>query len=194
MITAHRDPSPARLPARLLLSVVLALAAAGAQAFSPSFAVGAAVPTGYYATRRSPGPIVRASLTVGYPERQYVWLRVDGEGAWLLDEGGGHVLLGSVDGTLRSLGVFATVAAGPRREGVRPYAFMSAGPQWLRVEGATNPYGVSLGLRGGAGIRAKARGLELEAEVGAHVVTSDFGTGHEFKMGSFVPVTLGVRF
>lgn len=182
------------IPSAIAVLLATLAPSAGAQAFSPSLAVGAAIPTGYYGTRRSPGPLVRASLTVGYPEQQYVWLRVDGESAWMLDEGGGHVMLGSVDGTLRALGVFATVVAGPRREGVRPYAFMSAGPQWLSVQNATNPYGVSLGLRGGAGVRARAGGVNLEAEVGAHVVTSDFGTGHEFSSGSFVPLTVGVRF
>jgi hypothetical protein len=186
-------PRGATLPVIAALLATLA-SRAGAQAFSPSLALGAAIPTGYYGARRSPGPLVRAGLTVGYPEQQYVWLRVDGEGAWLLDEGGGHVSRGSDDGTLRALGVLATVAAGPRREGVRPYAFMSAGPQWVRIQAATNPYGVSLGLRGGAGVRARAGRFDIEAEVAAHAVTSDFGTGHEFASGSYVPVTIGVRF
>jgi hypothetical protein len=180
-------------PSASVIALVVCLSRAEAQSLSTTFAVGAAVPTGRYALFRSPGPLVRAGLTVGAPER-HVWLRVEGEGAWLVDQAGDRASLGSQRGTLRALGVLVTLAAGPHLGRVTPYVLLGAGPQWLRVEGATNPYGASLGARAGAGVRVRAGRVELEAELAAHGVASDFGTGRDFAAGSYVPLTLGVRF
>lgn len=176
---------------------VIALAACGtradAQAVSPTLAVGIAVPTGQYGVHRSAGPLLRAGLTMGAPER-HVRLRLEGEGAWLLDRTGAPATLGSQDGTLRATGLLLTLVAGPHLGRYTPYLLVGAGPQWIRVAGATNPYGATLGVRGGAGLRVRAGRVELEAEVAAHGVASDFGTGRDFAPGSYVPLAIGVRF
>ena len=188
------DPRPRR--AGFLVSAALALAALGsraqAQAVSPTLAVGTALPTGHY-SRRSPGPLVRAGLTIGDP-RRLVWVRLEGEGVWLIDRTNERASLGSRDGMLRTLGVLVTVAAGPRLGRVTPYVLLAAGPQWLRIQGARNPYGATLGVRAGAGVRVRAGRLELETELAAHVVASDFGTGRDFATGSYIPISVGVRF
>ena len=180
-----------------LLASGIALAAcstrADAQTVAPTLAAGIAVPIGNYGVQRSAGPLLRAGLTMGAPER-HVRLRVEGEGAWLLDRADGSAALGSQDGTLRALGLLVTLVAGPHLGRYTPYALVGAGPQWIRVAGATNPYGASLGARAGAGLRVRAGRVDLEAEVAAHGVASDFGTGRDFAPGSYVPLAIGVRF
>jgi hypothetical protein len=182
----------------ILLASTLALVAdavtAEAQSISPTLGVGVAVPLEHYARFRTAGPLLRAGLTLGGQQRR-VRVRLDAEGAWLLDRTGGSGPGGSTEGTLRAIGALATVTMGPRGP-VGLYVLLGLGPQWLQAAGAIgpNPYGAVPGVRAGLGVRARLARAEWHAEVALHGVLSDYATGHDFAAGSYLPVILGMRF
>lgn len=183
----------ARFPASsALLAAVAAVAPLGAQRLTPTVSAGVAVPTGDYGRLRGPGPLVRAGALVGGPARR-VRLRADLEAAWLRDPGGGAAF-GTLDGTARVVSALVSVLAGPRGGRVAPYAVAGAGLQWLRIDGAENPYGTVPGARAGLGVRARLGRTEWRAEVTPHLVASDHGTGRDFGVGSYWPVAVGVAF
>ena len=167
--------------------------AAGAQDVQLGVAGGVAVPTGRYGETRSTGPLVRGTLLLGDP-RRHVRLRADVEGAWLLDEDGRATAGSSHDGTMRALGAFASVVVGGTGPRFAPYLVAGAGAQRLRVAGVRNPYGTTLGVRAGGGVRWHLGRALLYAEVAAHGALTDFGTGRDFAAGSYVPVVVGVSF
>lgn len=175
----------------------LAAAAAtplGAQGVSLGVAAGVAVPTGPLGANRSPGPVAQASVYLGGFGRR-VRGRVDVEAAWF--PGGGQPpgrLASSDEGDLRVSGVLASLVVGPRGGPVRPYALVGAGAQGLSVPGRTNPYGAVPGVRAGVGVRATVWGLRLHAELVPHAILSDYGTGRDFEIGTYWPITVGVRF
>ncbi len=176
----------------------LAVATAGAplalraQAVEASVAGGLAVPAGGYRRSRAAGPVLRGSVTVGAPERR-VRLRGDLEGVWLLDRAD-RVPAYSSQGTLRALSAVGSVLIGARGPGPSPYVSAGLAMQRLTVQGFRNPYGTTLGLRAGAGVRWRVRHLRVHAEVTPHLVLTDFATGSDFGTGGYVPLVLGAGF
>jgi len=184
---------------RTLVAIVMALGATGgastlsAQRIGPTASVGIAVPIGGYGTHRTAGPVVRGGLALGAPDHRVEW-RLEGEGAWLLDRSGSPAVGGSSDGTLRSIGIFGSLVAGPRHLRDAPYVILAAGPEWIRVQGAVNPYGAVTGVRAGVGYRIRGQRMSWLAELAVHAVLSDFGTGQEYTAGTYVPITVGLQF
>ncbi len=166
-----------------------------AQVAQLGIAGGLAIPTGAYGETRTAGPLIRGMLSLGRPS----WVarfRCDFEGAWLLDQADrdGPDFGSSRQGTLRAVGVIALVVAGPAGGRLAPYVVAGAGAQRLRVEGVRNPYGLVTGVRAGAGIRARLGRAAVHAEVTPHWALTDFGTGRDFGVGSYVPIAVGISF
>jgi hypothetical protein len=163
-----------------------------AQGLGPTASVGIALPTGGYAMHRAAGPVLRAGLALGERVDRVGW-RLEGEAAWFPDNDSAPSSGGGIDGDLRSIAAIGSLVAGPRRRGLAPYVIVGGGPQWIRVRGAVNPYGTSLGLRAGVGLRFRGESMSLLAELAGHAVLSDFGT-REYTAGTYVPLTIGVVF
>lgn len=182
---------------------VILLAGLGALVISPSRAVaqtvqvgvsgGLAVPTGAYGRTRVPGPVVRGSITLGGPQRR-VRFRGDLEGAWLLDQADGASIGSGQQGTIRAVSALAAVVAGPTGGRVAPYVIAAAGVQRLTVKGTSNPYGTTTGVRAGAGLRVRLGRSAIHAEIASHLALTDFATGRDFDIGSYVPLVVGVSF
>ena len=100
----------------------------------------------------------------------------------------------SFTGDLRILSVLASVLLAPNNGIVRPYLVLGGGPQWLTVPDDVNPYGTLYGVRAAIGLEGKWSGRKWRAELGAHAVLSDYATGRDFGLGTFVPVMVGVQF
>ena len=186
-------------------SFVLLLAGLSALAVTPSHifaqavrlgvAGGFAIPTGAYGQTRTAGPLVRGTLTLGGPERR-VRFRGDLEGAWLLDiaDGASVGVVSSRQGTLRAVSALASVLVGPAGGHFTPYLIAGAGAQRLSVEKVRNPYGTVAGVRAGVGIRFRLGRTAVHAEITPHWALTDFGTGRDFEVGSYVPMVVGVSF
>lgn len=166
-----------------------------AQSVQAGVSGGLAVPTGDYGKTRIPGPLVRGTLTFGGQERR-VRPRADIEVAWLLDQADDATVgFGSSrQGTLRAVSALASIVMGPAGAGFAPYVIAGAGGQRLRVAGSRNPYGTVGGVRGGAGLRFRARRAVVHAEVTLHWALTDFGTGRDFGMATYVPAVIGISF
>jgi len=165
--------------------------AARAQAVQLAVAGGVAIPTDDYGETRTTGPLVRGTLLLRGPERR-VRFRMDAEGAWLLDRTDRAITGSSRDGTMRVVSALASVVIGGTGPRIAPYLLAGAGVQRLTVEGTRNPYGRTLGMRAGAGVRWLVGRVEMNAEITPHWALTDFGTGREFGLGSYVPVAIGV--
>jgi hypothetical protein len=170
------------------------VAAARAQSVQVGVAGGIALPTGAYGRVRGPGPLVRGSLWLSDPQRR-LRARGDVEGAWLLDRMVDPMRAGSsTEGSLRAVSALVSIVFGGTGPNAAPYLIAGAGPQMLRVTGARNPYGTTLGVRAGAGVRWHVGRAVLHAEVAEHFALTDFGTGRDFGMGSYAPVVVGASF
>ncbi len=175
-------------------AVVVAPVSASAQAVRLGVAGGVAVPIGAYGETRSSGPLVRGSVMIGGLERR-VRFRGDVEAAWMLAaDDHASTVPGSHFGTLRALSVLGSVLIGGTGPGFAPYVIAGLGAQRLRVDGSSNPYGTTIGARIGAGVRWRVGRTLLHAELTPHWALSDFATGRDFGVGSYVPATLGISF
>jgi hypothetical protein len=74
---------------------------------------------------------------------------------------------------------------------VRALAGLSAHSVSVR-RGGDNPYGVVGGVQLGSVLERSWNGRTLTAEVGLHVVASDYGVG-ELEAATFVPLSAGIR-
>jgi hypothetical protein len=164
-----------------------------AQPVSHGVAIGVAVPTGDYGETRHPGPLAHVSLTFRDPERR-IRFRVEGEGVWFPVRDDSSPIPSSSAGDLKILSILASVLLAPNSGSVRPYFIIGGGPQWLSVPNSINPYGLLLGVRAAIGLEGKWSGRKLRAELGAHAVLSDYATGRDFGLGTYVPVMVGIQF
>jgi hypothetical protein len=189
-----RTASPAltRACAVGVLGAVVPFGSGGAQPVEVGLAAGVAVPAGAYGDTRTPGPVVRGSLTFGARERR-VRLRTDVEGAWLLGQLD-RAPAGSSRGTLRALGVVGSVLVSAGGAGPAPYASAGVAVQRLAAAGSRNPYGATFGVRAGAGVRWRTGRHAMHAEVTPHLALTDYATGRDFVAGAYVPVTVGFAF
>lgn len=193
---------PVRSLASTIASALVALCGA-VDASAQPFGVhgGAALPSGRTAEGRRAGPLAGASVTFGGTERRLRG-RVAVEGAWLRGEGG-RAEPQAARRDMRVVGALASLLVGARGTGVRPYALVGAGVQWQHVPGARNPYGAVPGVTGGAGVEwslpatggaGRARPFRVVAELRAHGVLSDFASGADFRITTYWPLVVGVRF
>jgi hypothetical protein len=178
-----------------VLLVVVASAsvsAVGAQHVAPGLAVGIAVPTGGLGRERSPGPVVQTYAVIGKRD-EIARFQIGAEGVWFRGRSPAPVA-SSAYGNLRAIGILGNVVIAPPVSEIKPYLTLGGGVQWLSIEGRTNPYGRLLGLRSGLGIEAPWGNASARAEISAHVVLSDFGTGVDFHPGTYFPVTFAIQF
>jgi hypothetical protein len=176
-----------------LFALSVGASGAGAQHISPGAAVGIGIPTGDLGRERSPGPLVQAYLVVGRSDR-VVRFQISAEGLWCSGRQPPTSLTSSAYGDLRALSILGTLLFAPPPMGIRPYLSLGGGLQSLTIEGRQNPYGRLVGVRSGAGIELPLRKAFVRAEISAHAVLSDFGTGHDFSIATYVPVTLSIQF
>ena len=181
--------------ASALLTVSVPAVGLHAQAIQLGVSGGVAVPVGAWGETRTPGPVVRASATLGAPTRA-VRARADLEGAWLFyqaDRARGPV--GSnQQGDLRALSAVASILVGGTGPRIKPYLVAGLSAQRLTVEGARNPYGTTAGLRIGAGLRWRIGRAELHGEITRHSALTDFATGQDAVGGVYIPIVVGVSF
>lgn len=166
---------------------------AQAQSLSTGAALGVAFPTGDLGAQRLPGPLVHAFVILGSAER-IVRLQVGAEAMLIRGKRPSSALGSSADGDFRSLGLLASMLVAPRMEGGRPYLTIGTALQRLSIPGRRNPYPISLGARAGLGLETLWRERKFRWEVAPHIVLSDFGSGEDWSMGTYVPVTLGIQF
>lgn len=166
---------------------------APAQQLSTGIALGVAIPTGDLGAERLPGPLVHAFVILG-SARRIVRLQVGAEGILIRGKRASSPMSSSAEGDLRSLGLLASVLMAPRMELVRPYLTIGTALQRLSIPGRMNPYRTILGARGGLGLEAVWRKRTFRGEVTPHIVLSDFGTGQDWSLGTYVPITLGILF
>lgn len=162
------------------------------QEMHAGFALGAAVPAGDYGETRGIGPVAQLFVLFGRADRR-VRVRVEAEGVWLP----GHTPASystSKAGDLYILSGIASLIMGPRSTPVRPYFLLGAGPQLVSVPKHTNPYGSVTGVRAGFGVEGRLRSRSIRAEMAGHAVLSDFGTGRDFGLGGYYPLTLAIQF
>lgn len=168
-------------------------AVAPAQQLSPGVALGVAIPMGDLGALRSPGPLVHGFAILGSAQR-IVRLQLGVEALLIPGEPHASPLSSTAKGNFRSLGLLASVLVAPRTEGVRPYLTVGAAIQRLSVPGQVNPPRNVLGARGGLGLAALWRKRTIRGEVTPHIVLSDFGTGQDWSLGTYVPITFGIQF
>jgi hypothetical protein len=166
---------------------------ASAQRVDPGIGVGVGFPTGKLGEHRRPGPVVNAYALIGSATRT-VRLQVGVEGAWFSGKPRLSAFSSSAEGDLRMVGLIATVLIATYGDGIRPYLALGGGLQYMSVENRRNPYGSVPALRGGIGLEAPWGKRSVRAEVHAHGILSDFGTGRDFVMGTYVPVTISLQF
>lgn len=198
MSDAREILSQSRLSVSRYCLVLVALVCAvptklPAQRVAPGFAVGVAIPTGRYGETRRLGPLSQLSLVFRDPESR-VRFRFEAEGVWFPSREKGSASASSTQGDLRILSVLASVLLAPRVQGARPYLVVGAGPQWLHVPSSVNPYGAVFGLRAAVGLEGQWSGRRLRGEVGTHAVLSDYATGRDFGLGTYLPLMLGMQF
>lgn len=149
-----------------------------------------AIPVGSLGEARTLGPVLRAGLVFGAPTRDFQ-ARLEVEGAWMPGDRGASTLCCRAR-DFESLGAFGMLAIGPETR-IAPYVIIGGGFQWLRVQGVTNPYGTTGGVRGGVGVRGQLRGMLIHLEITPHANLTDFGAG-EYDAGVFLPLVAGIRF
>ena len=162
------------------------------QEMHAGFGLGAAVPAGDYRETRGIGPVAQLFVLFGRADRR-VRVRVEAEGVWLP----GHTPASdatSKAGDLYILSGIASLIMGPRSTPVRPYFLLGAGPQLVSVPKHTNRYGSVPGVRAGLGVEGRLRRQTIRAEIAGHAVLSDFGTGRDFGLGAYFPLTLAIQF
>jgi hypothetical protein len=186
-----------------LLRIICLIAAAatiagtplGAQSVERSLAVGLAIPTGGLGAQRTAGPALRAAATFGDRQRRHVRLRLELEGAWLI---GDERRAGSGSwrtGTMRTVSGLASMLVGATgTPAVAPYFVVGVGVQRMSIVGVTNPYGLTFGVRGGAGLQWQVGRRTMFAEVSSHAAATDFGTTSDFSLATYIPLTIGIRF
>ena len=64
---------------------------------------------------------------------------------------------------------------------LRPYALLGGGSTRLRIPGHPNPYGMTLGLHAGVGVRMAVRGVVLTGELLGVLPLTDYGGGRTFS-------------
>ncbi len=181
------------VPVRKLAGLALLLAVAAptrvrAQPPEPSVAVGLALPRGDFGARHAPGPVVRGGLTYGDRARSHVRLRLDLEAA-LLPGRAPH------PGTFQSVSALVSLLVGATAAPpVAPYGLVGLAVERLAITGARNPYGTTVGLRAGFGVRARVWSRPMFVEVAPHLALTDFATGSDYSAGVRVPLVLGVAF
>lgn len=164
-----------------------------AQRVSPGVAIGVAVPTGPYGETRRLGPLSQLSLVFRDPESK-VRFRFEAEGAWFPSREQASGFASSSQGDLRILSILGTVLLAPRIPGVRPYVGIGAGRHWLRVPSSVSPYGAVFGVRAAVGLEGGWGNRRVRAEVGTHAVLSDYATGRDFGLGTYLPFIVGMQF
>jgi hypothetical protein len=176
-----------------LASSAVATSIASAQKVEPGIGVGVGFPTGRLGAERHPGPIVNGYAVLGSPERT-VRFQIGVEGAWFRGKTNPSALGSSAEGDLRIIGLLANLLIASGGERIRPYLTLGGGLQSLSIKNRRNPYGSIVGLRGGVGLEAPLGNNSVRVEVQAHAILSDFGTGQDFGLGTYVPFTLAFQF
>jgi hypothetical protein len=185
-------PSVRWVVGMIVALAVLAVEPAQAQAGEPSLAAGIAIPTGGLGTERMPGPLLRAGYAFGDRQSSHVRLRLDIEAAWLLARAGAST---RGRGTFRSVSALSSLLVGATAAArVSPYGLVGLAVERLAITGNRNPYGTTVGLRAGLGMRWRLRDRMVFAEVAPHVALTDFGTGQDFDVGVRVPLVVGIAF
>ena len=175
-----------------LAAIFVSARAIAAQVIHPDVGLGAAVPTGPLGEGRGIGPLVRLGFVVGDTARR-IRLRVEGEAAWMpAREARGRT--SSPVGDWRAFSLVGSVLIGPRGSRVASYLVLGAAAQGVDIGGQTNPYGTLAGVRAGAGVRGRVGAYVLRVEVTPHAVLSDFGTGRDFAVGTYWPISVGLTF
>lgn len=100
----------------------------------------------------------------------------------------------SAFGDLTAGSVIASMLIGPARTSVAPYVLAGLASHWLAVDGVSDPYGTLFGGGVGMGMRGRVGRVDLRVESALHGIVSDFGTGRDFAMATYSPVTVGIRF
>ena len=162
-----------------------------AQEMHAGFALGAAVPAGDFRETRGTGPVAQLFVLLGGADRR-IRFRVEAEGVWLP----GHTPASfstSTGGDLYILSGIGSLIMGPRSTPVRPYFLLGAGPQLVSVPKHPNP-GFVPGIRAGFGVEGRLRSWTIRAEIAGDAVLSDFGTGRDFGLGAYFPLTLAIQF
>jgi hypothetical protein len=179
----------------IVSAATLAVTRVSAQSVEPSLALGVALPTGGLGAQRTAGPLLRAAVTLGDRQRRHVRLRFELEGAWLVGDERRASSGSWSAGTLRAVSGLATMVVGARGSpAVAPYLLVGMGLQRLAVAGVSNPYGMTFGIRGGAGLQWRVGPRTMFAEVSSHAAATDFGTTSDFSVATYVPITIGIRF
>lgn len=166
---------------------------ASAQKVDPGIGVGVGFPTGLMGEHRRPGPVVNAYALIGSATRT-VRFQLGVESAWFSGKPRLSALGSSAEGDLRIVGLIVNLLIATHGDGIRPYLALGGGLQYMSVENRRNPYGSVPALRGGIGLEAPWGNRSVRAEVHAHAILSDFGTGKDFVVGTYVPVTLSLQF
>lgn len=130
---------------------------------------------------------------IGKPDR-IARVQIGAEGVWFRSRASAPALGSSAYGNLRVLSILSNVVIAPPLSGIKPYLTLGGSVQWLSIEGRTNPYGRLFGLRSGLGIEAPWGKKSARAEISAHAILSDFGTGRDFRIGTYIPVTFAIQF
>ena len=177
----------------LFVFCVAVVPRAYAQHISPGVAIGVAVPTGDLGRERSLGPVTQIYAVIGRPDR-VLKFQISAEGAWLPGKSPPASLTSSAYGNLRALSLLGSLVIAPALDSVKPYLSFGAGLQDLSIQGRQNPYGRLVGVRTGVGVEIPLRELSLRAEVSAHAVLSDFGTGHDYSIATYFPITFAIQF
>ena len=77
---------------------------------------------------------------------------------------------------------------------LRPYALLGGGSTRLRIPGHPNPYGFTVGLHAGVGVRLAVGRLLLTTELLGVLPLTDYGGGGDFQPVTYAPLSVGVRF
>jgi hypothetical protein len=177
------------------IATAIAVARVSAQSVERSVALGVAVPTGGLGAFRSLGPLLRGAVTLGNRERRNVRLRLELESAWLVGDEKRAPSGSWSAGTFHTVSGLAAMIVGARgTPSAAPYLLLGLGMQQMSVEGAKNPYGLSVGVRAGVGLQWRAGRRTMFGELATHAAATDFGTTSDFSLATYVPVAIGIRF
>lgn len=179
---------PCRLAGLTLLLAVIAPTCLRAQSPEPFVAVGVALPSGGLGAQQAPGPVVRGGLTYGDRDRSHVRLRVELEAALLPGRAANR-------GTFRSGSALVSLLVGTTAAPVvAPYGLVGLAVERLAITGVRNPYGTTVGLRAGLGVRSRVWSRPMFVEVAPHLAVTDFATSRDYSAGVRVPIVVGVAF
>ncbi len=163
-----------------------------AQSGTIEVGIGTVVPVEAIGADRSAGPFVRAGVIRGNPTR-VVRLRLDGE-AMSMPGNPAPNRSAEKTGNLRSVGFVTTVVVAPPRLRVAPYFLIGAGVHLMSITGADSPNNFVGGVRSGLGVRVTTARYRISLESSAHLNLSDRATGRDYKLDSYVPITLAIVF